>query len=1228
MLDTPPERQFNALVEAVALVCDVPISLISLVDKDRQWFKANFGLDGVSETPREVSFCGHAILGDGLFEVSDAAADPRFAENPLVTASPDIRFYAGVPLRMKNGAQIGTICVIDRKPRNLTDAQRAILIRLSEVAVQLLESRQLAYEFAASEGRFRALSDGSPLGVFATDTEGACTYTNDRWQAIFGLSQTQAKGHGWSSTLHPQDKPMVFDEWMRAAAENHDFDMEFRVQHQDGVVRSVRAIARAVADLDGATTGFCGSVEDITERLDAQRALSDERLRLASIIEGTNVGTWEWNVQTGETKFNERWATIVGMTLEELGPLSIDVWTRLSNPDDLARSSGLLDQHFAGETSVYECEVRMQHADGHWIWVLVRGRVLTHTTDGKPEWMYGTQLDITHRKSQERLLRKSESLLNRTGELAEVGGWELDLVTNALILSDQACHIHGVSAGYRPSLKTAINFYSPEARPVVSAAIEHAIATGEGWDLELSFIQINEQRIWVHAVGQAEFENGVAVRLLGAFQNVTERVEQRQALEKAHSRLTLAADSGGIGVWEFDLKLGIIEMDAQMRRLYELPEGTLVNLTAWWSLRLHADDAPRVMAAMKSAISDHESYDDEFRLLLPDGSIKHLRAAAKITRDEKGQVARLVGVNWDVTAIRKLSVALADQHELLQVTMQSIGDAVITTDEKGRVTWLNPVAERMTGWASADAVGRAIDQVFHIVHEWTRELAKNPATTCLLEGETVGLASHTRLISSDGSDLAIEDSAAPIRNLKGEVLGAVLVFHDVTEQRRLSSEMNFRATHDTLTGLTNRAEFESHLKGTLQKAHEGSADHSLMYIDLDQFKLVNDACGHNAGDQLLRQVADLLGEVIRTRDILARIGGDEFAVILEDCTADQARRFAQEICDRMDDFRFLHNERSFRLGTSIGLVTIDNRWADITALMQAADTSCYAAKDAGRNRVHQWFDTDQIMRARHDETQWASRLERAIDEDQFVLYAQRIKSLRREQIGIHAEVLIRLRDTDGSLIQPGSFLPAAERFHLATRIDRWVLRHTVSHLAELPNLSSVNTLCVNLSGQSIGDRAFHREAIEILTKAGSEVCQRICFEITETAAITEMADAVIFIEQVRALGVRMALDDFGAGASSFGYLKTLGVDVIKVDGQFIKELNTDLLDAATVRCFVDIAKVVGAETVAEFVDRPELLSRVQEMGIDYAQGYLIHQPEALETVFDESIPSSSGSFSG
>ncbi len=1214
VMDSAPEREFDALVATAALVCGVPVSLISLVDGNRQWFKANIGLPGVSETPREQAFCAHAIHGEVVFEVPDALADPRFADNPLVSSAPDIRFYAGAPLRLSSGEHVGTLCVIDRIPRQLSGHQREVLRLLSIAAVQALESRKLARSFLVSESRFRSLSESSPLGVYATDAGGGCIYTNARWQAIYGLTGAEALGQGWSHSLHPEDRAMVFQRWQESAAQKLEFDLQFRVQRADGSVRHVRSVSRPVFGADGAVTSHVGSVEDITDSLMARRSLDAEVARLAAIIQATGAGTWEWNVQTGELRLNERWAEIIGDRLEALHPVTTRAWTDRVHPEDLVRSNALLQAHFSDQTAAYECEARMRHRDGHWVWVLACGKVLTRTPDGLPEWMFGTHLDITARKAQQEQLRISEEMLNRTGELAKVGGWRVDIASGVVQWSEQTCRIHDVEPGFQPRVDQAIQFYLPEARPVIEAAVAQAAIDGRPWDLQLPMIQRNGQRIWVRTVGQAEFEAGRPVRLFGALQDVTQSVMAQQALDEAQQRAALATQSGGVGVWERDLRSDERRWDSRTYQLFGLPADCREDPAVVWARHVHPADLLRLEAAVEETIGQGTKLEIDFRAVWPDGSVHHLHSAGRMVTDDQGRPAKLIGVNWDITPLRELNARLDEQRELLQVTLQSIGDAVITTDAQSAITWLNPAAERLTGWTSHEALGKPAVQVFRIQIDSGRQPAHDLVALCLEKGATVGLAGNTVLLSRSGIEFGIEETAAPIRNPSGEILGVVLVFRDVTEQRRLSGEMSYRATHDPLTGLVNRTELENRLRHSLDKAHLDGSEHSLLFIDLDQFKLVNDTCGHSVGDQVLQLVAKQLKQTVRARDTLARLGGDEFAVLLEHCQAEQALRVAQKICDSMEEFRFVHDGRRFRIGTSIGLVPVDRRWANAAAAMQAADQSCYAAKEAGRNRVHAWFDTDDALRARQGEMQWASRLEQALDEDRFVLYAQKIEPLGPDSGGLHAEVLLRMLDVDGSLIPPAAFLPAAERFHMATRIDRWVLRHAVQRIQAMPDLKVLDMLCINLSGQSVGDRTFHRHAIDILTEAGAAVCRCVCLEITETSAVTNMADAAVFIDKVRALGVRVALDDFGAGASSFGYLKHLQVDLLKIDGSFIRDLVDDPLDDAAVRCFVDVARVLGIQTVAEFVDRPETLARIREIGVDYAQGYLLHRPEPTDRV--------------
>jgi diguanylate cyclase (GGDEF)-like protein/PAS domain S-box-containing protein len=691
------------------------------------------------------------------------------------------------------------------------------------------------------------------------------------------------------------------------------------------------------------------------------------------------------------------------------------------------------------------------------------------------------------------------------------------------------------------------------------------------------------------------------------------------ALHANQERLALATEVNEIGIWELSLTDGKVTWSDMMFRIFGLPPEQFTGRIEDWVRCIHPEDLEYTHRELMAAIRGRKPMDFDFRVLHPDGRVRYVYARATVFRDEQGKATRVLGANYDVTERKLMERELAEKHELLRVTLHSIGDAVITTDAHGRVQWLNPVAERMTGWPTEAARDKPLGQVFQIVNEITREPEQSPVERCLAEDIHIGEIDYTLLISRDGSEYGIEDSAAPIRDEDGKVLGVVLIFHDVTEQRRMGHEMSFRATHDELTGLYNRAEFDKRLSRVLAEAQQDdNTHHALMYIDLDQFKLVNDACGHSVGDQLLCKVTAMLQACVRSRDILARLGGDEFGVILEHCTVDQAHRVAQDICDRMEDFRFVHEGRRFRIGTSIGLVPLDKRWTNTASLMQAADSACYAAKEAGRNRVHAWYDTDQALRMRHGEMQWASRLEQALDENLFVLHAQRIVPLKAalkgpdDEGGLHLEVLLRLPDTNGSLILPQAFLPAAERFHMSMRIDRWVVQHVLSWLSHQDEhtLARLDTVAVNVCAHSVSDPGFQR-FVQEQVEASSVDMRKLCLEVSEATAITNPSDVASFISGMRERGIRIALDDFGAGVSSFGYLKTLPVDYLKIDGQFIRELASNPLDQATLRCFCEVAAILGVQTIAESVESAGALDKLHQMGVDFAQGYLLHAPRPL-----------------
>lgn len=559
--------------------------------------------------------------------------------------------------------------------------------------------------------------------------------------------------------------------------------------------------------------------------------------------------------------------------------------------------------------------------------------------------------------------------------------------------------------------------------------------------------------------------------------------------------------------------------------------------------------------------------------------------------------------------------ALFAEKERAQVTLHSIGDAVITTDIMGLVVFLNPVAEALTGWSTEEARGTPLVKVFHIINEKTRETVENPVEKALRLNGIVGIANHTVLIHRDGHEYAIEDSAAPIRDRDGSIIGVVLVFHDNTQSHAMAREISYQASHDALTGLVNRREFEHRLSSLISNAKTELQHHALLYIDLDQFKIVNDTCGHAAGDELLRQITFVLQGRIRGNDMLARLGGDEFGVLLEKCPLTRAQSVAEGLIEAVSNFHFCWEDKVFTVGASIGLAAITEDSRDWASLLSNADTACYHAKELGRNRLHTYLPEDIELAQRHKEMHWVGRIAKAYEEDRFRLYYQPIVPTLPGKADIpHLEILVRMLDEEGKLVTPGVFMPAAERYNLMVTLDRWVVRNALNWLTVNKKIPMV--CAINLSGHSMGDDNFLDFVISQIKGTGV-LPGNICFEITETAAIGNLTKAVLFISELKALGCSFALDDFGSGLSSFAYLKNLPVDYLKIDGSFVKDMDHNQTSYAMVEAINSIGHTMNIQTIAEFVENQTILDQLRYLGVDYAQGYLIAKPSPLEDYHPE-----------
>lgn len=617
---------------------------------------------------------------------------------------------------------------------------------------------------------------------------------------------------------------------------------------------------------------------------------------------------------------------------------------------------------------------------------------------------------------------------------------------------------------------------------------------------------------------------------------------------------------------------------------------TLIYLALSLAWIVFSDRAVLALFDSPQALSRVQTYKGLAFVLLSAGIIYLLVASAiaalKRSQEQLGLSERRYRTLYDSTPVMLFTVR---------------GDGIISS--------VNAFGAQQLGYRREELIGKSL---FDIVHPDDRRKVRRLVAD-LHDG--AGLETwELRKIKQDGSVLWSRDTARLIGAGEG---GRVMLMaaEDISEARRLSAELAYQSIHDGLTGLANRAQMESRLQRLVEAARSSGSEHALIYLDLDQFKVINDTVGHVAGDEMLRQIARRLAREVPAPDMVARIGGDEFAVLVEGpASVAAALSLAERLRDAIADATFSWQGHRFKLSVSMGLVAIDRDSESATTVLSLADAACFVAKDAGRNRIHVHDPSDDELNRRHGEMQWVPRIHEALDQGRFEPAFQLIAPLAGAGEGLHFEILVRMRASDGRLIPPGEFLPAAERYGLSQRIDRWVVDAVFSWLRDQPGLlERVEVCAINLSGQSIGDEAFLRHILERL-EAREIPPRKICFEITETAAIANLHIAAGFVEALRDRGVRVALDDFGSGLSSFAYLKNLAVDYLKIDGSFVRGMVDDPMDYAMVKSIHEIGKVMGKQTIAEFVENEAILARLRELGVDFAQGYGVARPRPLSEI--------------
>ena len=595
------------------------------------------------------------------------------------------------------------------------------------------------------------------------------------------------------------------------------------------------------------------------------------------------------------------------------------------------------------------------------------------------------------------------------------------------------------------------------------------------------------------------------------------------------------------------------------------------------------------------------------------GQMTRLEIASTLIEYDKGSALLITGVEILPTqTVQALRVPEVDSDPQAQA-LNSLAEAIIATDRDGRITYMNPAAEQLTGTTEDAAAGKLLEDIVSLVDETDRRLLSDPVHQALTSGAAVNLSRRALMLSrGNGSERSIELSASPIRDSARELTGAVVMLHDVTEMRGLTRQMSYQATHDALTGLVNRREFERRLEEAIEGGHRGDGQHVLAYLDLDHFKLVNDTSGHLAGDSMLREVAKLLRDAVRDSDTVGRIGGDEFGILLVGCPLDKARQIADDVTRAVGDHRFVWRDKIYNIGASIGLVEISRESGTLEELLAAADTACYVAKKQGSGRVVVYSARDEALARHTGEIQWLQRLQSALKENRFHLYYQVIVPAHEEDAGPAMEVLVRLQDESGHDLLPAEFMRAAERYRLMGLVDRWVVQTTLAALGRgAIAVEPRHSVAINISGQTLGDAQFLEFVVECLDSTGVAPGQ-VCFEIAESAVIANLDHARRFVGVLHGMGCQFALDDFGSGVGSFSNLKTLPLDYLKIDGSFIRNLARDTVNQAMVTAMIKLARTLNFKVIAEHVEDSAAEEAARRMGVDYLQGYAIGRPQPLE----------------
>ena len=1127
---------------------------------------------------------------------------------------------------------------IDRERRGIVESMRLMAD----------EARALAHEARAqSSEHLQVILDHIKDVVLTVDEEGVISTFNPTGERVFGYDAAEVVGQRIDLLLPTMAAGETIPEALQrfaASAGDTALDLAARelwARRKSGVTFPAE-IAVSKAPLSRREM-FVLCLRDVTERRESEQAMRESAARYRLLVDHAPEAIVVLDVDTGRfMDANDKAEKLFGLDrarLLERGPIQMSPPQQPDGAASQQRALAFIQQALEGEVPVFEwayCD-----AAGREIMCEVR---LVSLPSGNRRLVRGSIADISERKRGERMAaaeRKVFEQVSRNASLPEVLASITRLIESAcagtlssvsVLAEDRQAFSYMVAPLFSDGLRLALERASVSIRNGSCAAAVYL-------DRQVLVADVGKDPFWLErreaALGAGlraawstpiKAAGGHVLGSLGVY-----RAEPGLPTAAESQLMARAAQLAGIAIERRLAEEALRESEAKFRGLFESiaegvyqsgREGRLLSVNPAFVAMLGYTSAEEVYALPSAAAlywnpadraeftrrveAEGEIRDAEFLMRRRDGQQLVILENARPMRDGSGRIVGYEGTIANITERKRAEQAIFAEKERAQVTLQSIGDAVISTDPEGRIEYINPVAESLTAWSLAEARGQPIGAVLRLMNELTREPMENSLSGALGRAGTGAPADHAVLVTRAGNEVAIQESAAPICDRSGRVIGAVVVFHDVTKERRLKRALSWQASHDALTGLINRREFDNRLHAGLLSAQRGEGSYALLYIDLDQFKVVNDTCGHQAGDRLLRDVTGLLQTRVRASDTIARLGGDEFGVLLEGCTLEQATRIAEGVRQAIRDFRFVWGGSTLSVGASIGIVQIRAETENVANVMSAADIACYAAKDAGRNRIHV-YEADGVSH-RHREMHWVARVTRAAEDNRLELFFQPIVPLGAAEAGrgFH-ELTVRLREDSGALVPPSEFIPAAERYNVMSVLDRWVVGQAIELLRERQRRGQpLPLMAVNLSGTSLNEQSFVDFVLQSVTDPA--IAGALCFEITETAAVTSLSNARYLMNELKGRGCRFSLDDFGTGVSSFVYLKTLPVDFLKIDGQFINHIAQDPVNRSMVEAIGKVGRALGIATVAECVETEAVLAELKRIGVDYAQGFYLAHP--------------------